>query len=121
MKWSIREQLFCIQEHDAPTFQRKMNEILSRTTSPRIEMDRNVPFTAYVFYRCEMVEPETIADTYELRGEGKTCAACPLLERPETAHARQATFKCKYSEYGITKLSSPACDHYYHAMEEGLL
>lgn len=115
MKYSRVQQIICIQEQTAAAFQERVNEALMTVASPRIEMDRNVPFTCYIFYTEEKKEAETIADEYELAGCGHTCEECPHLER--TGDKRRKKFRCKYAEHGLSCLSMPACDKYYEEME----
>ena len=116
MKCSRVKQIICIQEQSAAAFQAKVNEALLTVASPTIEMDRNVPFTCYIFYTVEIQEPETIADEYELAGCGKTCGDCPHFE--DTGDKRRKTFKCAYAEYGVSRGTMPACDKYYEELEQ---
>lgn len=110
------QQIKCIQEQTAEEFERRVNEALMSIDYPKIEMDKNVPFTCYIFFTKTFEEPETVAERYELQGMNRTCADCPHLER--TSDRRRKMFPCPYSEYGITRITTPACDRYYIEMEQ---
>lgn len=102
-------------EETAALFNEAMAELSSQ--NPTFERDGNL---FWIFYTQNEHVPESLAEAYELRGEGKKCNACPYCMREQkadgTADLRKKWAICASDGHRIN-LESGACDTYYEAME----
>lgn len=73
--------------------------------------------SAFLVYEEHVEEPETIAEEYELRGEGYTCESCPFKE-PITDGRSRHRWRCPRRPQG-TDIDCKACVKFYQALEEG--
>ena len=107
-----------IQSHDFLEFLDLIDEETLRHPDARVEYwSKEPPFRAVVEWDERWCEPETIQDEYELAGLACTCADCPHLERGK--HRTKKKWPCKYSKYGITMVTSPACERFYEELAAG--
>lgn len=60
----------------AMLFNDAMNELAA--LNPKYEREGGV---FWIYYTVETREPETLAEAYELKGEGRTCGECPFCMR----------------------------------------
>lgn len=98
-------------EETAMLFNEAMNEL--STLNPRYERDGGL---FWIYYTVESREPETLAEVYELKGEGKSCGDCPFcmrdLNRFGTEDKRKKWATCSRTGEKVYTGSS-ACDDYY--------
>lgn len=116
MKFKSINQMTCIQAADAETFEARVNEVLFRVTFPKIELDKNVPFTAYIWYRIEKEIPETLEECYQVHGAGRKCGDCVHFK--PVKDKRRKWHPCEYASYKKTQIEADACDRYYIELEE---
>ena len=114
MKTKTRLRVTAIQAASAEEFNEIIAEVLERADAPKITFLQAAPFTAYVEYREVEEIPETLAECYELAGEGATCGECPFLVKSKDR--RCVWHYC--AQYGKkTKETTPACDNFYELKE----
>ena len=97
-------------------FDMQMNAIFTRAARSNKEPDVHYfdGYSATVRYWISKEIAESIADEFELRGEGKKCYECPLYILPEDKRIKYTD--CEYSGCKITA-NDAACDHYYETYE----
>ena len=111
MRGDTYKQMYCIEEKNAALFELKMNEILKTVKNPEITLDRNRPFTAYIFYENSFDVPETITELFEmLSGQKHTCKECQYIKI--TDDKRKRRHLCGYYNK-IVHQEQPACKTYY--------
>lgn len=112
MKHERKNQIKVVHEQTAEAFEEKVNRALIRLNNATIEMDRNIPFCAYIFYQTERYyDADTIAECFELYGGGRKCIDCGHF-RP-TEDRRRKWQPCEFAAYGKTCADANACDLYY--------
>lgn len=74
-------------------------------------------YSAVLVYTEHIVEPETLAEEYEMRGEGYTCEACPHRV-PITDGRSRHNWRCERRKKG-TDIDFPACVTFYEELERG--
>ena len=98
-------------EETAVMFNTAMQELAA--LNPKYERDGGM---FWIYYTVETKEAETLAEAYELKGEGKTCADCPFcmrdLNRFGTEDKRKTKATCTQSGERVCIWNS-ACDTYY--------
>ena len=98
-------------EETAMLFNETMNELAM--LNPKYERDGNV---FWVYYTVETREAETLADVYEMKGEGRLCGECPFCMRDTNRHgnvdARKKWATCTRTGEKVF-IESGACDEYY--------
>lgn len=114
MKTKTRLRVKAIHADTADEFNAIIDEILNAANAPKITYMEALPFAAYVEYRETQEIPETIAERYELQGEGATCGDCPFLVR--TKDKRCKWHYCAQHEQRATE-GRPACDVFYEWKE----
>ena len=75
--------------------------------------------SAFLVYEEHVVEPENLAEEYELRGEGYTCESCPH-KVPITDGRARNNWRCEERKRG-TDIDCPACVRFYEELERGEL
>lgn len=102
-------------EETAMLFNDAMNELAN--LNPRYERDGGI---FWIYYTVETAEPETLADAYELKGEGMCCGQCPFCMR-DTNRFGNADMRKKWatcSQNGAkVRLDMSACDICYKLIE----
>lgn len=102
-------------EETAVLFNEAMHQLKGQ--NPTFERDGNL---FWIFYTAGEYEAESLAEQYELRGEGRKCNACPYCMREQkadgTTDLRKKWAICASDGHRIN-LESSACDTYYEAME----
>lgn len=106
---------------DSPeVFDLKMNDIFLRAASsgkePIVKFFDSMGFCATVRYFVSEAIPETIAEKYELEGNGYLCQECPYFLLPEDR--RRKNVRCEKAKR-LVSADSRACDIFYLALEEG--
>ena len=98
-------------EETALMFNTAMQELAA--LNPKYERDGGM---FWIYYAVEQREAETLAEVYEMKGEGKTCGDCPFcmrdLNRFGTTDTRKKWATCSQSGEKVHVCSS-ACDRYY--------
>lgn len=98
-------------EETALMFNTTMQELAA--LNPKHERDGGI---FWIYYTVETREAETLAEAYELKGEGKTCADCPFcmrdLNRFGAEDRRKKKATCSKTGTQVCVWSS-ACDEYY--------
>lgn len=116
MKYIDKKQYRIIYDDDAGIFEKDLNAAINDLADydPEVTIDGNRQngFLAYLTYTEDHQVPENVADELEVRGLQATCSDCPYLRR--TTDNTRKKFPCKFSKYGTSYLSSPACDKFYH-------
>ena len=98
-------------EETALMFNTAMQELAA--LNPRYERDGGI---FWIYYTIETKEAETLAEAYEIKGEGKTCGDCPYCMRDlnrygtEDKRKKRATCSCSGEQVYVW---SAACDTYY--------
>lgn len=114
MKTKTRFKVIALQAGSAEEFNERIAEALENATAPKITYMQGVPFAAYIEYKEVLEIPETIAERYEIAGEGATCGECPFILK--STDRRCVWHYC--AQYGKkTKETTPACDNFYELKE----
>ena len=116
MRYKSTTKMTCIHAENAETFEARINDVLFRVSFPKIEIDRNLPYTAYITYRTEQEIPETRAECYQVHGAGKRCGDCDHF-RP-VKDKRRKWHPCEYAAYKKTEITADACDRFYIEQEQ---
>ena len=112
MKYERKNQIKVIHEQTAEAFETKVNQTLLRFNNAKIEMDRNIPFCAYIFYQTERYyDADTIAELFEICGGVRKCVDCGHFK--PTEDRRRKWQPCEFAAYGKTCADANACDLYY--------
>lgn len=115
MKQKRQRGVTAIQTATAEDFNREINAELKKHENGHITFVTSVPFTAYVEFE-EIVEiPETLAEKYELNGDGRKCHECPYFVR--TQDKRYKWHFCAQKQKKVTECQS-ACETYYQLLEQ---
>lgn len=107
----------------AEEFDRKVNEALEAASLRDAEVlaiDRRREggeFVAFIDMKSEIRLAETIADTYDSRGECYKCGDCPHLLK--SADKRRRWLRCEKEMREETRWNSPACLYFYEAFDRG--
>ena len=105
------KQAIVIQESNAADFQAALNDALSGLNDPEINIERSIPFTAYIFYTARRDVPESVLELFEMiDGESHTCQECPYLSMPDDRRVKRGTCSVKACQ---TRKDSTACEHFY--------
>ena len=103
-------------EETAMLFNESMQELSA--LNPKYERDGGV---FWIYYTVEQREAETLAEAFEINGEGKCCGDCPFcirdLNRFGAEDKRKKKATCSQTGEQVYVWSS-ACDTYY-ALEKG--
>lgn len=98
-------------EETAAMFNSAMTELAA--LNPRYERDGGI---FWIYYTVEQKEPETLAEAFEVKGEGATCGDCPFcmrdLNRFGTEDKRKKRATCSKTGSQVYVWGS-ACDEYY--------
>lgn len=98
-------------EETAAMFNSAMTELAA--LNPKYERDGSI---FWIYYTIETREPETLAEAFEDKGEGKCCGDCPFcmrdLNRFGTEDKRKKKATCSQTGERVYVWSS-ACDEYY--------
>lgn len=112
-------QCFCVSEMTGPQFEARINEILKTVKNPRIELDHNRSFTAYIFYNISVDVPETVTEALQLlEGTSHNCAECPYCIKSEDK--RRKWHYCDYYHKKIHE-KSPVCANFYRVYYQNSL
>lgn len=104
---------------DSPeVFDLKMNDIFLRASAsgkePVVKFFDSMGFCACVRYYVSEAIPESLAEKYELEGNGYICSECPYFELPQDR--RRKNVRCEKAKRLISA-DSHACDIFYLALE----
>ena len=98
-------------EETAAMFNSAMTELAA--LNPRYEREGGI---FWIYYTIEQREPETLAEAFEDKGEGKCCDDCPFcmrdLNRFGNIDQRKKKATCSQTGQQVYIWSS-ACDEYY--------
>lgn len=111
MRQDKYKQAIVIAEKDAASFERKLNEALNRVTNPEIQIDNNLPFTAYILYSVCRDVPESVLELFELLdGCSHSCIECPHFVEPTDKRCKWGSCTLRIEK---TRGESRACEHFY--------
>ena len=98
-------------EETAAIFNSTMQELAM--LNPKYERDGSV---FWIYYSIEAKEPETLAEAFENKGEGRRCGDCPFcmrgLNRFGQVDGRKTKATCSKTGTQVYVWNS-ACDEYY--------
>ena len=80
MKTNVRTRMKTIQAKTAEEFDRLFNEANDELKDVELRWD-TAPMCVHLIYKEEILEPETLAEEFELRGEHYYCKDCPFFKR----------------------------------------
>ena len=112
-------QCYCIEETSGAAFQERINTVLKTVRNPRIELDRNRSFVAYVFFDISFDIPEDVTEAFTLlEGIHHSCAECPYFIRSEDK--RKKWHYCSNKNKRIHE-KQPVCEIFYRVYYENNL
>ena len=111
MRSDAFKQAIVIQESNAADFQNALNNALSGLNDPEINIEKSIPFTAYIFYTARRDVPESVLELFEMiDGDHHTCEECPYLTMPNYKRVKRGTCSIKSCR---TRKDSRACERFY--------
>ena len=116
MKTKVRTQIKTIQAKTAEEFDRLFNEANDELNDVELRWD-TAPMCVHLIYKEEILEPETLAEEFELRGEHYYCKDCPFFKRGKNKRCK--SIGCKYSPYGTAAEFNPACEYFFKQLVNG--
>lgn len=116
------EQYEVIEETTAADFKDALNRVMRehKHQKPESKIEIAGPtWRAVVTYTEEVLETESLADEFVIRGEGKTCGDCPYFHIEPGHKGRRWAYCDEDGELKMRKKESPACEWLYEKIKRG--
>lgn len=120
MKYLSLKQTKIVTASTAAEFEDKLNQALAEVAEKgakhELTFNMNQGFCAYIVYDERIAKPETLAEEYEMRGEGYRCSECPLFKPSPDKRVKYTT-----CGHGVRRCEANdwACDWFYEQLEKG--
>lgn len=119
MYYKNKQQTKIIHSNTAEEFEERLNKYLGELADAKVKYEltfnNSLGFCAYLLYTETIKVPESLAEEYEMRGEGCYCTECKYCEIPKDKRVKH--YWCGLQERKVCSRSW-CCDDFYENMEE---